>query len=270
MTNLLTVMGVGFLLGMRHATDPDHIIAVSTIVSRQQSVRSARLIGMLWGLGHSITILFIGAAIILFNWAIPPRLGLTLELAVGLMLILLGALNLSGTLQWITERMTPAHSNGSIIHSHAHSHGGEPHVHVHGHRPETHMHLRHKPAGNLQQALERIGLYQILRPLAVGIVHGLAGSAAIALLVMTTIREPLWALFYLLVFGLGTMVGMMLITILIGAPFAYTGTRMRFNRFNRTLALASGLISVAFGMFVTFQVGVVGALFTADPHWTPH
>jgi high-affinity nickel permease len=264
MTNLLTVMGVGFLLGMRHATDPDHIVAVTTFVCRQQSARSARLIGMLWGVGHSITISFVGAAIIVFNLAIPARVGLALELAVGLMLIFLGALNLSGVLQWITERMTP------VIHPHAHSPGVEPHAHVHGHALEAHLHLEQEPAGRLRQALERIGLYQILRPLAVGIVHGLAGSAAIALLIMATIRDPAWALFYLLVFGLGTIAGMMLITTLIGAPFAYTGTRKKFKRFNQALAMASGLVSVAFGMFVTFQVGYAGALFTADPHWTPH
>ena len=263
MMNLLTMIGVGFLLGMRHATDPDHIVAVTTIVCHQQSSRSARLIGMLWGLGHSVTILIVGTAIIVFNLAIPARVGLALELAVGLMLVFLGALNLSGALQWMTERMTP------IIHSHAHRHGGEPHVHVHGHAPEAHLHLDPKQTGGLRSALERIGPYQILRPLAVGIVHGLAGSAAVALLVLATIRDPAWALVYLLVFGLGTIAGMMLITTLIGAPFAYTGTHTNFKRFNRALAMASGLVSVAFGVFVTFQVGYVGALFTANPHWTP-
>ena len=96
MTNLLTVISIGFLLGMRHATDPDHVIAVTTIVSRQRSIRHAGMIGMLWGLGHTITILLVGAAIIMFNLVIPPRIGLTMELAVGLMLIFLGVINLTG------------------------------------------------------------------------------------------------------------------------------------------------------------------------------
>ena len=94
MMDLLAVTGVGFLLGIRHATDPDHVIAVTTIVSRQRSIRHAGLIGALWGLGHTITIFFVGAAIILFNLVIPPRIGLAMELAVGLMLILLGVLKI--------------------------------------------------------------------------------------------------------------------------------------------------------------------------------
>jgi len=120
----------------------------------------------------------------------------------------------------------------------------------------------------LQNTLARLGLYQLLRPLLVGIVHGLAGSAAVALLVLATIRDPRWAIVYLLVFGVGTIAGMMLITMVIAAPFAYTGKR--FANLNRGLAVASGLVSVAFGLFITFQIGVVDGLFTANPQWTPH
>ncbi len=107
MITLLSIIALGFFLGMRHATDPDHVIAVTTIVSRQRSIRHAALIGVLWGLGHTITILVVGSAIILFGLVIPPRLGLTMELSVGLMLILLGILNLSGIMRWITENLTP-------------------------------------------------------------------------------------------------------------------------------------------------------------------
>jgi cytochrome c biogenesis protein CcdA len=265
--NLLTVIAVGFLLGMRHATDPDHVIAVSTIVSRQGSIRHAGLIGILWGLGHTITIVFVGAGIILFNLAIPPRVGLLMELAVGLMLIFLGVLNLTGITQWATNRFTPGASDGEVIHSHTHQHGGHRHTHVHGHRPEIHMHL--DPAqSHLGSAMQRIGLYQLLRPLAVGVMHGLAGSAAVALLVLATIHDTRWAIAYLLVFGVGTIAGMMIITVVIGAPFAYTGER--FGSFNRVLGVASGLISVAFGLFIMFQIGFVDGLFTSNPHWTPH
>jgi High-affinity nickel-transport protein len=268
MFNLLTVIGVGFLLGIRHATDPDHVIAVTTIVSRQRSIRHAGLIGILWGLGHTITILLVGAAIILYNVVIPPRMGLSMELAVGLMLVFLGVMNLTGVTQWVTDRFTPLHNGRGILHSHSHRHGENVHTHVHGHGPEAHFHLEQKPQGRVQTALARIGLYQILRPLAVGIVHGLAGSAAVALLVLTTIREPRWAIVYLLVFGFGTIAGMLLITMIIGAPFAYTGKR--FISFHHGLSVASGLISVAFGLFVMVQIGFVDGLFTASPHWTPH
>jgi high-affinity nickel-transport protein len=266
--NLLTVVGIGFLLGIRHATDPDHVIAVATIVSRQRSIRHAGLIGILWGLGHTLTILFVGAAIILFNLAIPPRIGLTMELAVGLMLVLLGVLNLTGITQWITNWSTPVHNHAGVIHSHTHRHGEDFHKHVHGHAPEVHIHLERLSQGSPQTALQRIGMYQLLRPLVVGIVHGLAGSAAVALLVLTTIRDSRWAIAYLLVFGLGTIAGMMLITMVIGAPFAYTGKR--FAPFNRGLGVVSGLVSVAFGLFITFHIGFVDGLFTAHPHWTPH
>ncbi len=266
--NLFAVVGLGFLLGMRHATDPDHVVAVTTIVSRQNSIRHAGLIGAFWGLGHTITILFVGAGIIVFNLAIPVKVGLAMELAVGLMLILLGVLSLAGITQRITDRFTPAHSHSEVIHSHSHQHGTEHHEHVHAHSPEVHMHLAEPPKGPLQRTLEKIGLYQMLRPLAVGIVHGLAGSAAVALLVLATIRDPRWAVTYLLVFGVGTIAGMVLITMVIGAPFAYTGKK--FTSFNRGLAIVSGVISVAFGLFISFQIGFVDGLFTSHPHWTPH
>jgi hypothetical protein len=270
MISLLSIIALGFFLGMRHATDPDHVIAVTTIVSRQQSIRHAGLIGILWGIGHTMTILFVGAGIILFNLAIPTRVGLAMELAVGLMLILLGVLNLTGVTQWVTQRFTPAHDHhghGAVIHSHTHTHDGTTHVHIHAHHPEVHLHLEQKPEGRWQRLLARIGLYHVLRPVAVGLVHGLAGSAAVALLVLTTIRDPRWAIAYLLVFGVGTIAGMMLITMVIGAPFAYTGKR--FLNLNRGLGVASGLVSVAFGLFITFQIGFVNGLFTAHPRWIP-
>src|SRR5208282_6919118 len=222
MITLLSIIALGFFLGMRHATDPDHVIAVTTIVSRQRSVRHAALIGVLWGLGHTITILVVGSAIILFGIVIPARVGLTMELSVGLMLILLGILNLSGMMRWITETLTPAQA-GHHEHSHPHGHGDYIHTHPHGHAPEEHGHSEDAtPVGWMDRVFGRMGLYQILRPLAVGIVHGLAGSAAVALLVLTTIRVPSWAVVYLLVFGLGTVAGMMLITAAIAIPFTFS------------------------------------------------
>ena len=276
MVNLLAAIGLGFVLGMRHATDPDHVIAVSTIVSRQRSIREAAVIGGLWGIGHTITIFCVGAAIILFNVVIPPRIGLTMELAVGLMLILLGILNLTGITRRITHRYMPDHSHGAVVHSHRHEHDGTVHEHIHGHSPEVHMHLGaeddasrdQKPQGVFQAALHKLWLYQFVRPLAVGLVHGLAGSAAVALLVLAEIRDPRWALAYLLIFGIGTIAGMMVITMMIGAPFAYT--RGRFAPFNRGLGIASGLLSLAFGLFITFQIAITDGLFAAHPHWTPH
>ncbi|HWY44050.1 MAG TPA: hypothetical protein VNX66_11165 [Candidatus Sulfotelmatobacter sp.] len=265
MVTLLSIIVLGFFLGMRHATDPDHVIAITTIVSRQRSIRHAALIGVLWGVGHTITILAVGSAIILFSLVIPPRVGLTMELSVGLMLILLGILNLSGIMRWISATVTPAEAGQ---HSHPHSHGDYVHVHPHGHEPEKHGHAENAtPVSWMDRTFGPLSFYQVLRPLAVGVVHGLAGSAAIALLVLTTIRVPLWAVSYLLVFGVGTIAGMMLITTAIAVPFSYSADR--FARFNRSLGLLSGLVSLAFGIFIVYEMGFVNGLFTRNPSWTP-
>ncbi len=263
---LLSIMALGFFLCMRHATDPDHVIAVTTIVSRQRNVRHAALIGLLWGLGHTITIFVVGSAIILFGFVIPPRIGLTMELSVGLMLILLGILNLSGLTRWITETLT-AMSPGQ--HAHSHEHGDYIHRHLHGHSPGKHGHSENAtPVGWMDRTLGRMGFYQVVRPLAVGVVHGLAGSAAIALLVLTTMRVPVWAVLYLLVFGIGTVAGMMLITAAIAVPFKFSENR--FARLHRGLGLASGLLSLVFGLFIVYQMGFVNGLFAHSPKWVPH
>jgi high-affinity nickel-transport protein len=262
---LLSIIALGFFLGMRHATDPDHVIAVTTIVSRQRSIRQAALIGVLWGLGHTITILIVGSAIVLFGIVIPARVGLTMEFSVGLMLILLGILNLSGMMRRITETVTPPRAGH---HSHPHGHGDYIHSHPHGHSPEKHGHSEDAtPVGWMDRIFGRMGFYQIVRPLVVGIVHGLAGSAAVSLLVLTTIRVPSWAVVYLLVFGIGTVAGMMLITAAIAAPF--TLCESRFARLNRGLGLVAGVVSLAFGLFIVYKMGFVSGLFTHNPKWVP-
>jgi ABC-type nickel/cobalt efflux system permease component RcnA len=266
MITVLSIIALGFFLGMRHATDPDHVIAVTTIVSRQRSIRQAALIGALWGLGHTITILVVGSAIILFGLVIPPRVGLTMELSVGLMLILLGTLNLTGILRRIAETVAPLQPSQ---HPHSHTHGDYFRGHPHGHSPGQHGHAETAtPLGWMDRMFGRLGLYQVIRPLAVGIVHGLAGSAAVALLVLTTIRVPSWAVVYLLVFGVGTVAGMMLITAAIAVPFTFSENR--FARLNRGLGLFSGMLSLAFGLFIVYQMTFVNGLFTRNPNWAPH
>src|SRR6267154_5581088 len=253
---LLSIIALGFFLGMRHATDADHVVAVTTIVSRERTIRSSLMIGILWGLGHTITIFIVGSLIILFGVVIPPRLGLTMELSVGIMLILLGILNLSGMMRWVTQNFA----------GHTHAHGPAPHSHSVGGQVRD---AECAPSlGWMDRIFGRVGLYQLLRPLVVGIVHGLAGSAAIALLVLTTIRTPLLALAYLLVFGLGTVAGMMLITAAIAVPFTFS--EHRFARMNHFLATASGLVSLIFGLVIVYEMGFVHGLFTRHPTWTPH
>jgi len=260
-SGLPAIAALGFFLGMRHATDPDHVIAVSTIVTRARGTKRAALIGAVWGVGHTLTILIVGAGIILFGWVIPARLGLSLELSVGIMLIILGIMNLSGLLARVPV--------GQGTHSHAHPHDDYVHTHPHGHDPESHPHRSDQtPVAWLDRQFGRLGAYQLLRPLVVGVVHGLAGSAAVALLVLATIPSPSWAIGYLLVFGLGTVAGMMLITALIALPAGYAERRRA--AWQRGLRFASGLVSLGFGLLLAWQVGIVQGLFTGSPEWTPH
>jgi High-affinity nickel-transport protein len=269
MVSGLAILAIGFFLGMRHATDPDHVIAVSTIVSRERSLSKAALIGAFWGLGHTITIVMVGAAIILFNLVIPPRVGLTMEFAVSLMLILLGIVNLTGAANWLSEKFSPAHPLVVGEHAHIHEHNHHVHYHWHSHAPCKEHHADSLPApGAIEKPLTRLGLFHTLRPLFVGIVHGLAGSAAIALLVLTTIHETRWGVFYLLIFGLGTIAGMMLITFALALPFSYAGTR--FSGLHRALITGSGLLSFGFGLFLAYQISFVDGLFTGHPNWSPH
>ncbi|MGB9241717.1 MAG: hypothetical protein WCC03_00055 [Candidatus Acidiferrales bacterium] len=268
MIGLLSIVALGFFLGMRHATDPDHVIAVTTIVSRYKKVGHAAMIGAFWGIGHTLTIFAVGSGIILFGWVIPARIGLSMEFSVGLMLILLGVLNLTGMLQWITNAFSGGAASMVAGHSHPHSHGDYTHTHPHRHDPEAHPHAAAQtPLGWFDRHFGQMGMYQVMRPLVVGLVHGLAGSAAVALLVLTTIRNPKWAVAYLLVFGIGTIAGMMLITGAMVIPFAYADNR--FARLNHGLRVASGLISIAFGLFLVYEIGFVNGLFTGHPQWTP-
>lgn len=257
MFSFVSIIALGFFLGMRHATDADHVVAVTTIVTRERTVRSAALIGILWGLGHTLTIFLVGSLIILFGVVIPPRFGLTMELSVGLMLILLGVLNLSGMMGWLKQ-------NFGAGGQYAHAHGGM----THSHGTPAPSEGETAPALSwLDRTFGRLGLYQTLRPLAIGIVHGLAGSAAVALLVLTTIRVSSLAIAYLLIFGLGTVAGMMLITAAIAVPF--TLSNKRFSRMNHMLATASGVISLVFGLVIVYRMGFVHGLFTSHPTWTP-
>lgn len=267
MSGLPAILALGFVLGMRHATDPDHVVAVTTIVSGNRSMKRAALIGAAWGVGHTLTILLVGGGIILFKWAIPPRVGLTMELAVALMLIVLGVISLGGTVRWVSGlRSSPTTS--PPLHSHAHSHGDYVHTHPHAHTPEQHPHADDAtPLARLDTRLGVLAPYRLVRPLIVGVVHGLAGSAAVALLVLTAIRTPASSVLYLLIFGIGTIAGMSLITAAVGIPFALGG--QRFSGFQRHLRLTAGVISLGFGLVVAYQIGVVGGLFVGAPHWVP-
>ena len=283
LANLASLLFLGFFLGMRHATDADHVVAIATIVSRQRTLRGSALIGGAWGVGHTVTILVVGGAIILFGLVIPARVGLAMEFAVGIMLVLLGLLTLTGlgrvirdAAGWGPGGAPTGHSHAhdhmahAYPHDHAHAHGDYVHQHAHGHGAESHGHREDQtPLARVDGWLGGMTLYHWLRPLIVGIVHGLAGSAAVALLVLAAVRDPGWAMAYLLLFGVGTIIGMMLITVALAAPFAFSWSRL--PRFNWQLRVASGLISFGFGLLLVYQIGFTdGGLFTASPSWQPH
>jgi ABC-type nickel/cobalt efflux system permease component RcnA len=249
---LLSILFLGFFLGMRHATDSDHVIAVTTIVSRQRRIGEAALTGIFWGIGHTLTLFVVGGAIILFGIVIPERVGMSLEFCVALMLIILGLLNLFSFKRSVeTVAHDHAHRHGDYIHSHPHRHDDEA---KHGHAEDS------VPPARFDRWFGRSSFYRAIRPILIGVVHGLAGSAAVALLVLPIIRDPIWAMAYLLIFGLGTIAGMMLITAAISVPVAYSAQRFQF--FNRWIGVSAGALSFCFGAFFVYQIGFVDGLFT--------
>ncbi len=215
-----TVLGLGLLLGLRHAMDPDHVVAVTAIAARTRRAGPAAWLGIVWGAGHTLTLWAVGAVLILFNLVVPPRVGLALEFAVAMALVVVGLLNLR---------------------SHA----------------PLHSELEDAPAGPLAR-----------RAFLVGLIHGLAGSAAVALLVLATVRDTGLACGYLGVFALGTLLGMTLITTGLAVPVSVFSRR--FALAPGTLRIATGLLSLGFGLWLAWQIGWVDGLFTAAPRWSPH
>jgi high-affinity nickel-transport protein len=199
---------------------------------------------------------------------IPVRLGLSMELSVAVMLIILGLMNIAGFLRSMPAEPTQEHDDQKVVHSHPHSHGEYIHNHSHEHQASGHSHSSdHTSLAWMDRVFGRSNLYLYLRPFAIGVVHGLAGSAAVALLVLTTIRNVHWAIAYLLIFGVGTIAGMMLITMSIASAFTLAGKGRQ--KFSRRLALASGMLSLGFGIFVAYQICFVNGLFTTHARWIP-
>jgi ABC-type nickel/cobalt efflux system permease component RcnA len=226
----LSVLALGFVLGLKHALDPDHMVAVSTIVSESKSVKRSSLVGTFWGLGHTMSLLLAGVLVIALKVQISDRLASWMEFAVALMLILLGLKAMLKSLR------------GWKVHVHRHTHDGTTHSHLHMHRgDEDHQHAhRH---------LIRSGA----RPFAVGLVHGMAGSAALMILVLATIPSAIAGLIYVAVFGIGSVGGMLIMSSLISLPFVFT--RKRFKVLSEGLQVAVGLFSVSFGLFLAWQYG---------------
>lgn len=232
---LLGALVLGLLLGARHSLDADHVVAVSTIVSEYRNPLRAIWVGISWGLGHTTTLFLLGLVVIALGLAIPERLALAFEFVVGIVLVGLGAQVL-----WRLAR--------ARLHRHEHRHPEESHAHVHGHASTaTHEH----PGASYWK--------EALRPafrgksFIVGTVHGVAGSAALMLIVLSTIRTPAMGLVYIVLFGLGSVLSMGIITIFLGLPFSASSRAPTLNRIVQT---AAGVASVLFGILLMYQIGI--------------
>ena len=235
-TSIPAILGLGFFLGLKHATEADHLAAVITIVSGRKSIWNSALVGGLWGLGHTISLFVAGIFVLLLNFQISERTERALEFCVGLMLTILG-LNVFRKLV-----------KGGKLHFHTHEHGGREHVHPHIHESEP------------DEAHTHHGLSLSPRALFIGMVHGMAGSAALMLLVIPTIDSRSLGLFYIVIFGVGSIGGMMLMSLLVSLPFRLT--EFKFERINRLMQIAAGVISVSLGLWIVYEKGFSEGLFS--------
>jgi high-affinity nickel permease len=226
--SLTSALGIGFLLGLRHATDADHIAAVTAFVSQDRRLIGSCLIGTFWGAGHTAALLVAGLATISFRLTISPQMEKTFEMIVALVLILLGG-------HVVLRSLAPVH-----LHRHEHAHGGAPHQHLHVHvgPASEHRHLH----------LLRLGG----RPFLVGMLHGLAGSAALMLLVLATIPSPLAGVLYIVVFGVGSTAGMLVLSGVIAVPFVLTATRSQ--SLNTAIRVGAGAASVLLGLSLVWSL----------------
>ncbi len=239
----LAALVLGFLLGLKHATDADHVVAVSTIATEYRNAWRGIWVGGSWGLGHTTPLLIVGVIILLFKSVVLDRyetVAPIFEFGVGIMLVLLGA-----QVFWNIKR--------GKMHVHRHEHDDDPHLHIHG----THG------AGEADESEEDHGFFRPGKPFfraksyMIGIVHGLAGSAAVMLVLLPTMSSIWVGIGYIILFGLGTIISMGIITLLIGIPFSISGN---FGRINRVVAGIAGGASLIFGVGLMSDVALGTAL----------
>ncbi|HSB12753.1 MAG TPA: sulfite exporter TauE/SafE family protein [Blastocatellia bacterium] len=217
------LLGLGFLFGLKHATEVDHIVAVSAIVSEHRKLSRAALVGALWGGGHTLSLVIVGSLVLALRIAIPQGVASWLEFGVAMMIIALGV-----------GAVRRALRDRADFHVHTHDHNCVLHAHVHFHEREAPEH---------SHAIRRIGF----KPAVIGAMHGLAGSAALTLLVLTQIHSAALGLIYLCVFGVGSIAGMLLMSSLIGLPFALSARKL--SGIHHRLQMLAGALSVAFGIW---------------------
>lgn len=243
-SSALVALSLGLLLGLRHATDADHVVAISTIVSEYRNAWRGIWVGASWGLGHTTPLLIVGTAVLFLKGTVAEqyeRFSPYLEFGVGIMLVFLGV-----QVFWTLRRRR--------FHLHEHLEEENPHVHLHGHQTET------EPVEEADHGFFRPGKpFFRLKSYLIGIVHGLAGSAAVMLVVLATDEvTSFWVgIFYILIFGVGTIISMGALTLLMGIPFAASG---QFQRLNAAIAGVAGTGSIVFGVFLMYRLAVVEGL----------
>jgi len=237
---LIAALGLGLLLGTKHSLDPDHVVAVSTIVSEYRNPLKSFWVGVSWGLGHTATLFLVGVVIIALRLTISGQMALLLEFLVGIMLVGLGAQVVYGF--WKKR-----------VHQHVHGHEESSHQHYHAHAQETDVNQVHHGETGIGKPFLR------KKSFLVGTVHGLAGSAALTLLILASIESPVAGMVYILVFGLGSILSMGIMTILISLPFVASANKL--PNLNRVIQFAVGALSMVFGGFLMYQIGFVEGLF---------
>lgn len=227
MIDTTILLGLGFILGLEHAFEPDHIVAVTSMISKHNNLRKTSILGAIWGLGHTTTLFIVGFLILVFKIVITDSIAMSLEFIVGIVIVILGIKILKELI--INKK-----------HIHNHSHNGKTHVHAHSHK-------NYKNHNHYHQSY------------VVGLVHGMAGSAALMLLVLSTLESTIIGLVYIFLFGIGSMVGMILVGIFFGMPFVFTSKR--FTYLNKSFQYIIGIFSICFGIYLMIKVGFLDGLF---------
>lgn len=209
---IITILGLGFILGIKHALEADHVIAISTLVHKSKNLKQSSLLGAIWGVGHTATLLIVGAILLIFKLSIPPKLTLIFEGIVGIILIILGIDLLRKINQKIDQKNKHSQKCNKIIPTHHH------------------------------------------KSFIVGMFHGLAGSAALTLLVLTTVNSFIQGLLYILLFGFGSIIGMLSIGGIISLPFLLT---IKSKNMHQKIKIIAGIVSIIVGLIMISQISVI-------------
>ena len=205
------------------------MVAATSIVSKHKDLKKTTLLGAIWGLGHTTTLFIVGIIVLTLKLTIPETIAMSLEFFVGIVIIILGLLVIRDIV--VNKK-----------HIHKHTHDGSTHLHLHSHKEtESHMHYH--------------------KSFLVGLIHGIAGSAALMLLILSTINSIPLGIAYILVFGLGSMVGMAIVGGLISLPFIYTSKK--YASINTNIRYITGTVAIAFGAFLLIKIGLIEGLFIA-------